>query len=372
VQTAVKKTDFWAQIFFKKLTGTQIKLFNALMSVAREEGDKVHYTTTFSELKKMASIKTTENISLKENLIAIASTVVEYSLFLESGKPYSVARTCLLAEVVGESGTGRITFSFPPTLKKQIIDQDNSYFVDIATIAKLRSSYSIVLYELLRDYAKSPALPILTIEDIRELFGISPTQYVKFYDFKRYVLDVAVDEVNECTELKCSYRLFRRGRSRSYTHIQLSLAHPNSSEVMKEIKDLLMLVPQEYRESPRLKMILADDSGSFEKKLSCLRYTNMNAKKNYEAYLVRTFKNDWGAIVREEDIKLAARHGRELQKALKRFSGLFTDVPDQLCWPLLLDALRSFPLVLSEKLITENLIVDVAHNIWKDLQKTEV
>jgi plasmid replication initiation protein len=79
----------------------------------------------------------------------------------------------------------------------------------ILMIASLKNRYSIILYEFLRDYKDSPhGIPKLEIEKFRNLMGVDKDKYKRFYDFKKMFLMSAVDEINEKTDLNCSYKLF--------------------------------------------------------------------------------------------------------------------------------------------------------------------
>lgn len=368
-ETHLKKPSAMIQTNAKGLTANQRKLLNALILITQKQGDGYVQQTTLDEIKRLCAIRSTENMVLKEQLKELASTVVEFN-YLKKDKVQEWHYYHLLAEVVVEFGTGNVRFAFAPSITDNIIRPAVYAALDVITVAQLKSSYSIVLYELLRDYSKSPALPVIAIDDLRDLFGLTPEQYPKFYDFRRYVLNVAVEEINECTELNCSYRLFRRPGQKVYGRIKFLLSVKSSEELARELEDLLKFIPLESRNSDRLREALVEKPElSFEEKLSCIRYTNANSRRNYEAYLLKALKKDWGQLVRKEDEKLFQRHEHELQEALLRLNESNKDIPLNLRRSLLLEALRSFPLALSPKLITAPLVVDVACNIWSELQK---
>lgn len=82
----------------------------------------------------------------------------------------------------------------------------------------MRSQYSIRLYEILKSYAYKKN-KIFDIEDLKRT--LSAENYTRFPDFKRYVLDIAVREMNEFSDLAIAYELIKE--SRRYAKINFSI-----------------------------------------------------------------------------------------------------------------------------------------------------
>lgn len=76
----------------------------------------------------------------------------------------------------------------------------------------LNSIYSVRLYELLVQWKTAKKTPLFELEKFRGQMGIGVNEYKQMNDFKRRVLDSAVDEINEKTDLKVSYEQEKRGR----------------------------------------------------------------------------------------------------------------------------------------------------------------
>jgi hypothetical protein len=101
-------------------------------------------------------------------------------------------------------------------------------------ITLLKNRYSIILYELLKDYINSSfGFPKITIEKFRNLMGIDDNKYKRFYNLKKKVLNIAVDEINKKTDIKCEYNLFIEHGSK-YSHIQFHVEE-NKSYKEKEL-----------------------------------------------------------------------------------------------------------------------------------------
>jgi len=74
----------------------------------------------------------------------------------------------------------------------------------------MRSEYSLRLYELLKSVA-AKELWHFEIADLKRIFMCE--NYKLFGDFKRRVIDPAVTEINEKTDITVTYALFKDGRS---------------------------------------------------------------------------------------------------------------------------------------------------------------
>lgn len=78
--------------------------------------------------------------------------------------------------------------------------------------ATMNSAYSVRLYELLVQWKKSKKTPVLELQTFREQLGVGGNEYKLMSDFKKRVLNVAVDEINEKSDLKVSYEQEKKGR----------------------------------------------------------------------------------------------------------------------------------------------------------------
>ena len=86
-----------------------------------------------------------------------------------------------------------------------------SYLLEQTT--KLNSVYSVRLYELLVQWKAAKKTAIFELEKFRGQMGIGVNEYKKMCDFKRRVLDAAVEEINKETDLKISYSQVKKGRT---------------------------------------------------------------------------------------------------------------------------------------------------------------
>lgn len=79
--------------------------------------------------------------------------------------------------------------------------------------AKLKSTYSVRLYELLCQWITAKKTPVFEIEKFRQQLGIGVNEYSRMHQFKERVLDKALTEINEKTDLKVKYEQIKSGRN---------------------------------------------------------------------------------------------------------------------------------------------------------------
>lgn len=79
-------------------------------------------------------------------------------------------------------------------------------------VADLKSAHSIRLYELLISWRSIGKTPMIEVPDLRRQLGIEETEYPRMTDFKRRVLDYAIQQINEHTDITASYEQHKRGR----------------------------------------------------------------------------------------------------------------------------------------------------------------
>lgn len=83
---------------------------------------------------------------------------------------------------------------------------------ELAQVAKLGSKYAMRLYELLIAWRAVGKLQI-ELQDLRNKLGLSANEYKAMGDFKRNVLDLALTQLNEHTDISVKYEQHKKGRT---------------------------------------------------------------------------------------------------------------------------------------------------------------
>ena len=120
-----------------------------------------------------------------------------------------------LSQVEYVKGEGAIELIFSPAVINEITridgfkDRFTSYLLE--QTASLNSVYSVRIYELLVQWL-SARKATFELETFRAQIGIGVNEYKRMSDFKKRVLDLAVNEINEKTDLTVSYKNKTQGR----------------------------------------------------------------------------------------------------------------------------------------------------------------
>lgn len=110
-------------------------------------------------------------------------------------------------------------------------------------VSQLTSKYAIRLYEFLiawREIGKTPVIPLF---DFRETLGLEINEYQKMINFKNRVLEPAIKQINESTDIRVKYEQYKTGRAisgLSFTFKQkdnLSQKNKSSTELLEKLSD---------------------------------------------------------------------------------------------------------------------------------------
>lgn len=111
---------------------------------------------------------------------------------------------------------GAIELAFTLDVVKGItrLDGAEQFFTQylLSQTANLNSVYSVRLYELLAQWKTAGKTPVFELSLFRGQMGLNDGEYKAMNDFKKRVLDLAVNEINEKTDLTVSYTQEKKGR----------------------------------------------------------------------------------------------------------------------------------------------------------------
>lgn len=109
--------------------------------------------------------------------------------------------------------------------------EENFTKYELQQVAKLTSAYAIRLYELLIQWRSAGKTPVFNLSIFRQQLGVEEHQYKTMSNFKTYVLDFALEQVNKFTDITAKYQQHKKGRSISgfsFSFKQNKLTNPRS------------------------------------------------------------------------------------------------------------------------------------------------
>lgn len=124
---------------------------------------------------------------------------------------------------------------------------------EIQQISNLSSAYAVRLYEILIAWRSTGQTPLIDLHDFRNKIGVLDTEYKRMYDFKKYVLDIALKQVNQHTDITVKVEQHKTGRSItgfSFSFKQKKLA--TKSMVQKKDEPIVLTDAQRYFFSNKL------------------------------------------------------------------------------------------------------------------------
>lgn len=107
-------------------------------------------------------------------------------------------------------GKGTVKVTLAKTLKEYLLGLTQQYTkYELYNILALKSKYSIRLFELFKSYSYQHEKEF-NIDDLKNL--LFATNYINFKDFRKRVLENAINEINTYTELSVDYNTISKGR----------------------------------------------------------------------------------------------------------------------------------------------------------------
>jgi plasmid replication initiation protein len=182
----------------------------------KENTNKLLFYFSLADLKDRAGIHATNNKELKQNLDKLRFVSIE--TVRENGDWCAFN---LLAQVE-KKGNG-LEIQLPEKIRQALILNDYYTTIDLLTIKNLEGKYAVILYELAMRYHKKQ-LPELTIEEFKELTGTTKTKsYANTNNLKTYVIEPAIKEINEKTDIRLSYSEIKTGAKTTSLKFKVSL-----------------------------------------------------------------------------------------------------------------------------------------------------
>ena len=138
----------------------------------------------------------------------------QFSYHEVSGKGNRIAMTSRWVSQIGYiEAEASVQLVFAPAVVPLITcleERFTSY--QLGQVAKLGSKYAMRLYELLIAWRSIGKLQV-ELQDLRNKLGLSATEYKAMGDFKRNVLELALNQINEHTDIAVKYEQQKKGRA---------------------------------------------------------------------------------------------------------------------------------------------------------------
>jgi plasmid replication initiation protein len=137
-----------------------------------------------------------------------------FSFFDEDGKLVK-SRWIQQVKYLDDEGAIELVFTLAVVQGISKIDGIKDFFTQylLSQTAQLNSTYSARLYELLIQWKAVGKTPVFELDTFREQLGIGVNEYKRMDHFKTRVLDLAITEISEKTDIEATYLQHKKGRS---------------------------------------------------------------------------------------------------------------------------------------------------------------
>lgn len=124
------------------------------------------------------------------------------------------ARSRWVSEVRYIDNEAIVQLIFSPAiipLITQLEKQFTSY--ELEQISDLSSAYAVRLYEILIAWRGAGKTPVIEIQEFRHKMGVLEGEYTRSDNFKKWVIEQSIKQINEHTDITVKYEQHKQGRS---------------------------------------------------------------------------------------------------------------------------------------------------------------
>ena len=177
-----------------------------ISKIKPEDDDFVEYSVDLHDICDLLEISFDTN---NYNKIEDSILMLTEPFVVEDNKTVYFFQWIFGGEI--DKNTYQFTFHFDPRLKPHLLHlKDNFTQFQLKDVMKMKSKYSIRLYEYLKSYASVGNI-IMPIKELRKILNME-NEYIVYKDFRVNVIDKSLAEINRFTPLKISYSPVRTGR----------------------------------------------------------------------------------------------------------------------------------------------------------------
>jgi plasmid replication initiation protein len=320
-----------------KLTLIQRKICNILLFNALDKiNDQEVHEISLRQLCSLIGYNSNDSKLIKDSIKSLISVVMEWNLledskFInESDYPEEVISWNASSLLAGASiKSGVIRYSYSPQIKTVLSSLDIYGRINLFVQSRFDSTYSLVLYENCVRFKNINQTAWFSIELFRSLMGVSANKYASFKEFKRNVINVAIKEVNQKSDIYIEPQFKKIGKTISAVQFLISenekykpafrKLHTDKKEsASHKLSALIEVLVSEYQLSEKQ---AREISSKYEYEYIIQKINLVKTKKNIDhpgAYLISALKEDYregAAKVRKRANEAENSYLREEKKA---------------------------------------------------------
>lgn len=206
-----------------------------ITQVVKEDKDLKTYSCKISDLANFLKV---DSSNLYRNVQEICESALDSKVYVGTGnsrQPWKIFHWISLAEY---DGNGMITLRLSDEIKPYVLELEKWFTqYQIKNILEFSSYYSIRLYEILKceegKYRNEKLKHEFTVKELKQFFDCE-NKYSAFKDFRRRVIEVAVREINEKSDIWIDVSYKKTGRAITSVVFEVHINHAVMAERHQE------------------------------------------------------------------------------------------------------------------------------------------
>ena len=159
--------------------------------------------------------------------------------FKESDKKgnLGIVRSRWVSRIKYIDTTATLEITFAPDVVPLITRLEQHFTsYQLKQVSQLTSKYAIRLYEFLIAWREVGKVPQIELDDFRNRLGLDDNEYTAMNNFKSRVLEPAIKQINEHTDITVTYEQHKRGRTISGFSFSFKQKHQPKIEKTVDLK----------------------------------------------------------------------------------------------------------------------------------------
>ena len=184
---------------------------------ARESGKGINANDPLtvhaeSYINQFGVHRTTAYQALKDACKDLFARQFSYQEKRERGRANITSRWVSQIAYIDETATVEIIFAPAVVpLITRLEEQFSQY--DIEQISGLSSAYAVRMYELLICWRSTGKTPVIELKEFRKRIGVLDTEYIRTDNLKMRVIELALKQINDHTDITATYEQHKKGRT---------------------------------------------------------------------------------------------------------------------------------------------------------------
>lgn len=152
--------------------------------------------------------------ALKEAVNSLFNRQFSYTAEYKKTGKVGIVRSRWVSRIFYVDDLALLEITFAPDVVPLITRLEEHFTkYEAKQVAHLTSKYATRLYELLIAWREVGKTPVFELQQLRKNLGVEDNEYQRMHHFKSRVLETAITQINEHTDIKAAYEQHKQGRT---------------------------------------------------------------------------------------------------------------------------------------------------------------